>query len=102
MSVNALMTRFPDVDAVTIEETLALCNGSEDECAALLTDVLAEEAASKRPTALRTLLDGVSLLAMLPPERQPDEQRASVLRLCATLEQNGINLTRPVQQVSRC
>jgi hypothetical protein len=92
----ALAARFPDVDLVTIEETLTLCDGDSDKCAALLTDVLADEAASARPSMLRTLFDAVSLLAQLPRASQPADQRERVLMLCAALEVNGIKLLQPV------
>ena len=92
----ALEARFPDVDRVTIEETLGLCDGDADRCAAVLADVLAEEAAARPPSAMRSLFDSVSLLCELPCDEQPAEGRARVLELCKAIEAGGIRLTRPV------
>ena len=94
-AVAALMERFP-VDRVTVEETLALCDGDADRCATTLAEVLAEEAAAQPPSMLHTLFDSVSLLARLPRADQPADQRDRILMLCASLEVNGVRLLRPV------
>lgn len=98
-AVADIQARFPDVDRVTIEETLELCEGDAGKCAAVLTEVLAEEAAAARPSALRTLLDGVSLLAQIPRDDQPEAQRLRILSLCTTLESSGVFLAAPVSML---
>ena len=45
-TVATLLARFPDVDRITIEETLALVDGDAEKCAQTLTEVMAEEAAA--------------------------------------------------------
>ena len=96
-AASALEARFPDVDRVTIEETLGHCEGDAEKCADVLTQVLAEEAASQPPSAMRSLFDVVSVLCALPPSEQPAEARAKVLQLCNAMETTGgIRVTRPV------
>ena len=95
-SIESIQARFPEVDRVTIEETLALCDGDATKCADVLTEVLAQEAAAAPPSALRTLLDCVSMLAQISRADQPEDQRERVFALCATLEQGSVKITQPV------
>ena len=98
--MEVLLAEFPTVDRINIEETLEACDGDVAACAAVLRDVLAEEAAEAAaaapPSFLRSLLDTVSHLAQLPREAQPEASRVRLLEICTNLEASGIHITRPV------
>ena len=102
--MDSLLAQFPTIDRINIEETLAVCDGDAGRCAAILQDVLDEEAVESSSTPslspiLRGLLDVVSQLAQLPPAAQPAASRERLMRVCDDLETNGIFVRRPVERL---
>ena len=99
--ISALQAEFPDVDLENIEETLDACSGDVGKCAAVLRDMLDEEAAegaaaTAPSTFLRSLLDAVTQLAEIPAAEQPESSRRRIMNVCADLEASGVHLTQPV------
>ena len=112
--VLELQATFPAMDSENIEEALAACGGNAAQAAAVLRDVLEEEAAeaakaeaeadgatSMSPpiTLLRVLLDVVVSVAQTPADQRTEQSRARMATFLARLEASGIALTDPVGRI---